>query len=108
MFSTSAGGSWLICGLLLMMNAFTACLETASNTNQRLKQQNLTEYMDAVEVAICLRCHSPRFLAEVSDFWKQPHICSKRGFQTSPALALNTGVELVQGRGAAVVADGRG
>lgn len=30
--STSAGGSWLICGLLLMMNAFTACLETASKT----------------------------------------------------------------------------
>lgn len=107
MLSTSAGGSWLICGLLLMMNAFTTCLETASKTKW-LKQQNLTEYMDAVEVAICLGCHSPRFLAELSDFWKQPLICSKRGFQTSPALALNTGVELVQGRGAAVVADGRG
>lgn len=78
MFSTSAGGSWLICGLLLMMNAFTACLETASNTKW-LKQQNLTEYMDAVEVAICLGCHSPRFLAELSDFWKQPQHLLQEG-----------------------------
>lgn len=50
--------------------------------------------MDAAEAAICLGCHTLRFLAELSDFWKQSHICPMGGFQSSPALAL----ELEQGR----------
>lgn len=44
--------------------------------------------MDADETAICLGCHTPGFLAELSDFWKQSHIWPRRGFQSCPALAL--------------------
>lgn len=53
-FSTSAYRSWLIYSLLLILDIFTACLEIALKTTKvtqksRLKQQNPTEYMDAVK-----------------------------------------------------------
>lgn len=64
--------------------------------------------MDAAEVAICLGCHSPRFLAELRFLEAVQSSCCKRGLHTSPAVTLKAGVELLQGRGAAGLSEGRG
>lgn len=61
-FSTSAGGSWSICGLLIIMDVFTACLEIASKTIDNLTIDKVTQTTKSNRIYRCCQRKSPTCL----------------------------------------------